>query len=153
MALVSKSEASRLTGKSRATIHRHIKDGKLSEQDGQLDTSELIRVYGEFPAPKQSSSATGSDSASSVAMSQREAEQYTKQISQLERQVEDLRQDRDNWRNKTDELTDMLKTEQETTKLLTHQGGSTGNNYAWLQIVWIPIAIGALILASQIIER
>ena len=31
MALVSVTEAARLTGKNRATIHRYIKQGKLSQ--------------------------------------------------------------------------------------------------------------------------
>lgn len=53
MALVNLSEAARLTQKSRMTLHRHIKAGKLSvvrDRDGlpQVDTSELIRVYGEL---------------------------------------------------------------------------------------------------------
>jgi hypothetical protein len=46
MALVSISEAARLTGKSRATIHRRAKAGKLSIQGSKVDTSELIRVFG-----------------------------------------------------------------------------------------------------------
>ena len=50
MAIVSISEASRLTGKTRATIHRHINTGKLSTTKDDtgavgVDTSELIRVY------------------------------------------------------------------------------------------------------------
>ena len=50
MAIVSISEASRLTGKTRATIHRHINTGKLSKVKDDtgtkgIDTSELIRVY------------------------------------------------------------------------------------------------------------
>lgn len=53
MALVSISEASKLTGKSRTTIHRHIDTGKLSRVQDEtggykLDTSELLRVYGSF---------------------------------------------------------------------------------------------------------
>lgn len=40
MAIVSISEVSRLTGKTRATIHRHINTGAVG-----IDTSELIRVY------------------------------------------------------------------------------------------------------------
>jgi len=50
MAIVSISEAARLTGKSRRTLQRHIGAGKLSKVAGgdKLDTSELIRVYGEF---------------------------------------------------------------------------------------------------------
>lgn len=51
MAKISISEASRLTGKPRSTIHRHLEKGKLSkETDGQgrpvIDVAELERVYG-----------------------------------------------------------------------------------------------------------
>lgn len=51
MALVSISEAARLTGKSRTTLHRLIKTGELSTCHGErnarmLDTSELLRVFG-----------------------------------------------------------------------------------------------------------
>ena len=50
MAIVSISEASRLTGKTRATIHRHINTGKLSKTKDDtgavgIDISELVRVY------------------------------------------------------------------------------------------------------------
>lgn len=46
------SAASRITGKSRATIARHIKASKLSFDLGidgnkQIDASELMRVYGD----------------------------------------------------------------------------------------------------------
>jgi len=56
MAKISISEAARLTGKNRATLHRHIKSGKLSrflddDNNPVLDTSELIRVYPSFKAP------------------------------------------------------------------------------------------------------
>lgn len=56
MAKISISEASRLTGKNRSTLHRHIKSGKLSkflDEDGNptIDTSELARVYPSFKAP------------------------------------------------------------------------------------------------------
>ncbi|WP_186821702.1 hypothetical protein [Wohlfahrtiimonas chitiniclastica] len=50
MAIVSISEASRLTGKTSATIHRHINTGKLlkiKDDTGAvgIDISELVRVY------------------------------------------------------------------------------------------------------------
>ena len=55
MAKISISEASRLTGKDRSTLHRHIKSGKLSKiMDGGVpfvDTSELARVYPSFKVP------------------------------------------------------------------------------------------------------
>lgn len=55
MALVSVTEAARLTGKNRATIHRYIKQGKLSQisdatNTKKVDTSELIRVFGSLNA-------------------------------------------------------------------------------------------------------
>ncbi len=51
MAKISISEASRLSGKPRSTIHRHLINGKLvKEIDGQgrpvIDVAELERVYG-----------------------------------------------------------------------------------------------------------
>lgn len=55
MAKISISEASRLTGKSRTTLHRLIKAGELSSCSGLkntklLDTSELLRVFGTLSA-------------------------------------------------------------------------------------------------------
>ena len=53
MALVTISEASSLTGKGIKTIYRHIDTGKLSStldenNKKQVDTAELVRVYGEI---------------------------------------------------------------------------------------------------------
>lgn len=53
MAIVSIVEATRLTGKSRATIYRDFEKGKLSREtlhNGRpgVDVSELSRVYGAF---------------------------------------------------------------------------------------------------------
>lgn len=50
MAKVSISEAARLAGKSRTTLHRLIKTGELSTCRGErnvklLDTAELLRVF------------------------------------------------------------------------------------------------------------
>lgn len=46
--LVTLTKATQLTGKSRSTIERHIKQGKLSKTTDGIDTSELLRVYGAF---------------------------------------------------------------------------------------------------------
>lgn len=56
MAKISISEAAKLTGKNRSTLHRHIKSGKLSKHfdsnnNPLLDTSELSRVYESFKIP------------------------------------------------------------------------------------------------------
>lgn len=48
MAYVSIVEAVKLTGKSRSTISRYIKSGKLARSPEGIDTAELIRVFGEL---------------------------------------------------------------------------------------------------------
>jgi len=53
MAIVSISKAAKLVRKSRTTVQKYIKDGKLSKCAGEngaegIDTSELLRVFGEF---------------------------------------------------------------------------------------------------------
>lgn len=69
MAKVSISEAARLTGKSRTTLHRLIKTGELSTCHGarnarMVDVSELLRVFGSLdkPSPEQESLQVGGQS-------------------------------------------------------------------------------------------
>jgi len=56
MASVSISEAARLTGKARSTLHKYIKQGRVSVTTDAatgsktIDTSELIRVFGKIEA-------------------------------------------------------------------------------------------------------
>lgn len=92
MAKVSISEAARLTGKSRTTLHRLIKTGELSTCHGvrntrMLDTSELLRVFGSLAGPEavQGVEQVGEQS---VTVSQTENEQV---IRSLKQEVEHLR--------------------------------------------------------------
>jgi hypothetical protein len=53
MPLLSVSAAARAVGKSRVTLHRYLKDGRLGsviDDTGmaKIDTGELLRVFGEF---------------------------------------------------------------------------------------------------------
>jgi len=58
MASVSISEAARLTGKARSTLHKYIKQGRLSVTTDAatgsktIDISELIRVFGNIEATR-----------------------------------------------------------------------------------------------------
>ena len=45
MALISKAEASRLSGASRTTIHKYTQEGTLSMVGSKIDTAELMRVF------------------------------------------------------------------------------------------------------------
>lgn len=67
MAIVSISEASRLTGKSTKTLYRMASQGRLSlslSEKGtkEVDTSELVRVFGNLTNHDETPSETGSES-------------------------------------------------------------------------------------------
>jgi uncharacterized phage infection (PIP) family protein YhgE len=84
-----------------------------------VDTSELIRVFGKIS--EQGDTPVQTDQ---LAHRVTESEQALLQdkIGLLESQIKDLKDDRDQWRIKTSELAELLKGEQENTRLLTHQG-------------------------------
>jgi len=82
MALVSISEAARLTGKARSTLHKYIKKGKLSTTTDQntgnksIETSELIRVFGKI----SNSPTTDSDGVTNVSKLQQETPNTTQSL-------------------------------------------------------------------------
>ena len=102
------SEAARITGKSRSTLHRHIKSGKLSKTTDEtgapvIDTSELQRVYG---------SLSHRDSVSSSDIEHRdtphENTDVMAELIALRRENENLREDRDRWASQAESLTRLL---------------------------------------------
>ncbi|MEY0909289.1 DNA-binding protein [Providencia rettgeri] len=82
MALVSISEAARLTGKARSTLHKYIKQGKLSTTTDQntgnksIETSELIRVFGKI----SNSQTTDSDGVTNASKLQQETPNTTQSL-------------------------------------------------------------------------
>jgi len=82
MALVSISEAARLTGKARSTLHKYIKQGKLSTTtdsntgNKSIETSELIRVFGKI----SNSPTTDSDGVTNVSKLQQETPNTTQSL-------------------------------------------------------------------------
>ncbi|EPI2108226.1 helix-turn-helix domain-containing protein [Providencia rettgeri] len=82
MALVSISEAARLTGKARSTLHKYIKQGKLSTTTDQntgnksIEISELIRVFGKI----SNSPTTDSDGVTNVSKLQQETPNTTQSL-------------------------------------------------------------------------
>jgi len=101
----SKSAAARIIGKSRATIARHIKSGKLScevdESNNEvLDGAELYRVYkddckfdreekrGQAPETKRSETEAAGSVAAMKAMQEQLTGQYVAQIDHLQLALE-----------------------------------------------------------------
>lgn len=99
--MFSMGEAARQSGMSKATIHRHIKAGKLSavrNSDGSyaIDPAELFRAY---PIAKQ---------AETVSVRHIETQELPpetdREISLLRERIEELKQDRDAWRQQAERL-------------------------------------------------
>lgn len=107
MAKVSISEAARLTGKSRTTLHRLIKAGELSTCSGlrnakMVDISELIRVFGDISkpvqeqpfeqAPEQRVTASPAPSEQVVSSLKQEVEHLRTLVSAQESHIDSLKQ-------------------------------------------------------------
>ena len=92
MALVTISEAARLIGKSKQTLYRHVASGKVSRNsDGMLDTTELIRVYGELRKTTPSQIEKSPSPVEQVERSH--IEWLEKQIDELRNEVKQVRED------------------------------------------------------------
>lgn len=99
--MVSMGEAARQAGVSKATIHRHIKAGKLSavrKDDGSyaIDSAELFRAY-----PPQRPPETVSVRQAGTPT---ETPETAREIALLRERVEELKLDRDAWRQQAERL-------------------------------------------------
>ena len=103
MTIVTLKDAGLLTGKGSATIYRHIKSGKLSKTGDGVDTSELIRVYGEL---KEIVSA---DKGDNYQIDKKYTVSDNDKLSSLEREIELLRETVTELRNDKQELYTTIK--------------------------------------------
>lgn len=108
------SAAHRISGKSRTTIQRHIKSGKLStveEGEGNrlIDASELIRVYGDDCDFSKEEGTTGTEEGSSPAV-QHELHTLHQQVETL---AEERQRERDQLQAQIDHLKEALERSQE----------------------------------------
>lgn len=108
--IVTIQKATELTGKSRSTIERHIKQGVLSKTDSGIDTSELLRVYGAF----KSSDDTSRNTLNEAPMTHRE--------QWLMRQIEELK------REHLERERQFIERENKLMALLTHQADNKTSN-------------------------
>lgn len=128
MAYVSIAEAVRLTGKSRSTITRKIKSGGLSRDSKGIETSELIRVFGELKTPTDTSQdALGGVQATTTATLMDQLEKERVRASELEKE---LRQERQDAKNERDRLLSIIENR------LTHDNPMNQSNSSGLSGLW-----------------
>lgn len=114
MAQVSISQAAKMAGISRTTMYRYIADGKVSKQNGKIDTSELIRVFGDLSNKNDTNETETLHDTIGRPVTVGEREVLYQQIELLKAQNKALEDDKKYFQ-------DLFKTEQESHKLLEHQ--------------------------------
>jgi peptidoglycan hydrolase CwlO-like protein len=133
------SAASRITGKSRTTIAKHLKEGKLSsEDDGAgarvIDASELIRVYGD--ACRFDAEEGARDPSSPKAADGRGDQSGQPDLPNVQRQLDDQikerERERQQFQQQIEHLKDALKLAQEgqnKAMLLLEHGKAGGGEW------------------------
>ena len=121
MPLVSKSEAARLVGVTRQTIHRKIKTGELSATGSEVDTSELIRVFGAISDGTQPVTPMSQPDSAVQTTLQARVDGLESQLAVTREQLADTSKDRDEWREIAKEATSNVK-------LITNQAAAPKNN-------------------------
>jgi predicted site-specific integrase-resolvase len=108
--MIGMTEAAKLTGKQRQTIHKAIKEGRVSavrSESGEwrIDPAELFRVY----TPVSTMNDNQNDKVDSDLQRidsglQRELELLRERIREKDSIIDDLREDRDHWRQQATAL-------------------------------------------------
>ena len=146
MPLVSKSEAARLVGVTRQTIHRKIKTGELSATGSEIDTSELIRVFGAISDGTQPVTPMSQPDSAVQTTLQARVDGLESQLAVTREQLADTSKDRDEWREIAKEATSNVK-------LITNQGSAPKNNDNIAIFVAGAFALGLLITAMYFMTQ
>jgi hypothetical protein len=111
MALTAR-EAGEQVGKTRQAIIKAIRKGTLSaakDESGEwrIDPAELFRVYP--PVSQVDDTRTATESASDTAGLRREIEVLRERLAEKDGLIDDLREDRDRWREQATRLLPALQ--------------------------------------------
>lgn len=115
--MLTAKQAADQTGKTKATILKAIKTGRLSgSKDGkgewQIDPAELFRVYQHTPTDSQNSAPAHTTEYSGLSVELAAVQdklatleqERQRERGQLESQIDDIKQDRDFWRQQATAL-------------------------------------------------
>ena len=108
--MIGMTEAAKLTGKQRQTIHKAIKEGRISAirseaGEWRIDPAELFRVYPPLSTVNDNQSAQVDAGLQRVDSGlQREVELLRERIREKDDIISDLREDRDHWRQQATAL-------------------------------------------------
>jgi len=141
MAKLNISQAAKLYGKDWKTIKRHIRKGTLTQEDnGLIDMAELVRAYGEpknnaSPIPKNDNKVMPDHTSPKIEAL------VGQQIKTLERQVEDLREERNR----------LLGIVEKQTYLLEDKRTQQPKNSIPPQVLWVFLPVCVIITAMPVV--
>ena len=140
MPLVSKTEAAKLAGVTRQTIHRKVKSGDLSAIGGEIDTSELLRVFGTLQRPldiadQDSGNKAWATKPNPAVEVLARVDALESQLAVTREQLADTSKDRDEWREIAKEATSNVK-------LITNQGSAPKSNDNMMIFVAVAFVVG-----------
>lgn len=111
MTYLTLGQAAKESGRQKSTILEAIRSGRLSatrddRRQWQIDPAELFRVFEPKPQTERDRTPTNtSEQSSEIArMLAKEQEERARERRQLENTIEDLRADRDHWRQQASAL-------------------------------------------------
>ena len=122
----TRGEAAKATGKSKATISKAIKNGKISAVKGEngaykIEPSELFRVYDANSSPEQKETPetpkANTDKSLDFRLLEAKLEAAEQRLQDKEEQLLDMRDQRDRWQHQaTALLADMRPKDERETK-------------------------------------
>lgn len=117
---LSVTQAAKAAGVSRTTIYEKLNSGELSRQDGKIDTSELLRVFGELKGAGDSTDSEQTVSSpeahqaqwfqSLIDRQQEQIEALNEQLREAQEQAHDREQ---TWQRQLDKVTALLPAPEE----------------------------------------
>lgn len=120
--LLTRKQAEAATGKSRATLARYVKEGKLSVADKNnqghnlFDPAELERVFGLIPPASPDADETVPQKTTMTQVNQPEADAeimyLKKMLEEKDQIIDDLRDDRSAWRKQAEKSQLLLENSQ-----------------------------------------
>lgn len=154
MTLLSESEAAKATGLTRFAIRRHLKNGQLSANNGLIDNSELIRVFG--PQLSDAEPVYGPSRHPESALLKYKLNEIENTLANERLLLEEVRQDRDFWcrqagleGRRADKLTDIIGHQEQNVRMLASHPRRQPLNL--LNLIDLSSIVGAGLVAAGVI--
>ena len=128
----SVSEAARVAGVARSTLHRAIKAGRLSQQpDGKIDAAELHRVYPLRSASGDATTHAATQTRQGATVNATHEQRLEQRALELERERDRLRQELDETKERERRLLGVVESQQRVLEAGRNHRGVRDRMRSW----------------------